>query len=279
MKKLRFKPRTLDDDFVREALCAVGTLDDVPNSKGLYFVVGGVATQSYLPSTCRRPTSDIDLALLKPLSMSDFRDFSKPVVQYLSDKGFSTQTKKGHQSFSLVFYKDYDKEEHDASMIEFARKSPNCFDRVKERLERERRNARKKIVEERDETYVVSSPEDIVIPKFVRDIGTLSRHPEFCKYIESSKPQALTDANIRTILANISELREDAIAHVGDTDLTDRLRFVSDIYDSRILSEVVGFNEDYLKRAMRDWRVFYGENPSRDLLLKYLLPEFETSVR
>ena len=75
MRKLNYLARTIDDDIIKDGLCAVSVLSDDPESRNKYFVVGGVATQSYLPSSCRRPTSDIDLAVLRPLNYAEFKFF------------------------------------------------------------------------------------------------------------------------------------------------------------------------------------------------------------
>src|SRR3989344_662762 len=176
MKKLKFEARTLDDSMVRDGLCAVAALEDAPMSKQMAFLVGGIATQSYLPSSQRRPTSDIDLAVMRPLSYSEFKEFSKEAVSYLEDCHYITHSNKGHNSYNLTFF---DPSTHQAAVIEFARRNPQNFEKISARLNREYENARTKFVEERGESYAVSSPEDIVVPKIVRGIGTLKRHPEF----------------------------------------------------------------------------------------------------
>ena len=81
VKKFNFKSRTLDDASVRDGLEAVSVL----NGKEPYFLVGGIATQSYLPTSCRRLTSDIDFGLVRPLYKGDFREFVAPIQEYLQD--------------------------------------------------------------------------------------------------------------------------------------------------------------------------------------------------
>ena len=89
MEKLNSFAKTIDDKIVKDGLCAVATLDDSPDTKGLYFLVGGVATQSYIPSSCRRSTSDIDLAILRPLNYEEFKHLTKNITSYLQDNGYS----------------------------------------------------------------------------------------------------------------------------------------------------------------------------------------------
>ena len=87
VKKFGFNARTLDDSAVRDGLEAVSVLNELEP----YFLVGGIASQSYLPSKSRRPTSDIDFALVRPLSKPDFRGMVGPVEEYLGDLGYETK--------------------------------------------------------------------------------------------------------------------------------------------------------------------------------------------
>ena len=271
MGQLKFEPRTLDSDIVRDGLCAISKLEDSPVSRGLSFVVGGIATQSYLPTSCRRGTSDIDLAVLSSHSYGDFKNFCKIADEYLNDAGYYTQTNKGHNSHQLIYFKGLD-----AGVIEFARRSASNYERIRERLNREKKNTRRKIVEERDATYEVSSPEDIVVPKIVRSVGSLLRNPDFCSYVRGSKPLPLTDKCVSRELRYIKDLRNEATVHMGDVRLTERLRFVSDIFDIRVLSELVGFNEGYLEEAIASWDRLKGDNPVKVMLFNYLLPRMST---
>lgn len=266
MAKIDYKPRILDDRFVKDGLCAVSTLDDNPSTERHAFVVGGMATQSYLPTSTRRETADIDLAVLRPLSYAEFKDFSGSVQEYLADQGYSVTTGKGSRAYHLYFEKG-----GQACVVEFARRNKNNFKRIAKRLEREMENSRSKVVEGRESTYRVSSPEDIVIPKIVRGIGSLKRNPSFGRHV-GSQFKRMSDKQIQRELQKIQELRQEAVIHVGDPSLAERLRFVSDAYDVRILSEVAGFNENYLETAMGNWQVLVEPSIERDRLMNYLLP-------
>lgn len=271
MKKFSFKPRTLDEAIVKDALCAVSTLDSKPETKDCFFVVGGVAVQSYLPTKCRRPTCDIDLAILRPLSYADFKNFSKLTQDYLKDNGYEIDLRKEHSSYHILFSK-----EGNAGVIEFARKSTNNFEDSAKRLDREFRNSRLKVIEGRASTCRFSSPEDIVVPKLVRDIGSLKRNRDLMNEMHTGNISPLVDADIKKYLKKIDELREQAIIHIGNPDLAERLRFVQDTYDIRILSGVVGFNKDYLENAMSEWNVLNEHSLERDTLVYSLLPSLDS---
>ena len=123
MTKLDFEPKTLDDKVIRDGLCAISALAGDRFSKGLYFVVGGVATQSYLPTSCRRGTCDIDLAVLMRLNKEDFRRFSRQAREYLQDHGYEVGDRKSQGAFCLEYGTDTD----GSSFIEFPRFSEKRF--------------------------------------------------------------------------------------------------------------------------------------------------------
>src|SRR3989338_689568 len=97
VRKLKFNPKILDEEIVRDSLEAVSRLEE----KEPIYLIGGIATQSYLPTICRRPTSDIDYAIARPLSYPDFRIMIPPVSESLHDKGYSTEMKKGSRASCL----------------------------------------------------------------------------------------------------------------------------------------------------------------------------------
>ncbi len=272
MGKLKFEARTLDEDIVRDGLCAVAALDNSSVSRQMAFLVGGIATQSYLPSSCRRPTSDMDLAVRRSLTYSEFRNFAKEAVTWLQDNGYSTAVAKGHNAYNLTFY---DPDTHQASVIEFARRNAQNFGRIQTRLTREYQNARNKVVEERDARYTVSSPEDIVVPKILRGIGSLKRHPAFFYLLSSGEAFPITSGDVEKNLQKIRALRGEAVIHIGDPDLCERLRFESDLYDVRLLAEVIGFNPDYLAESMRDWGMLGERSDENRKLVGYLFPNFK----
>ena len=148
------------------------------------------------------------------------------------------------------------------------------FKRMYSILGREFGHAREKIVEGRASTYRVASPEDITAPKLVRSVGALNRNPDLCTCISSNKPVPFSDERVRQELRKIRAIREEASLHLGDAVLSERLRFVSDLYDVRLLSELVGFNEAYMGAVVNSWETLSKtQSPARDLLFNFLLPK------
>ena len=262
IRKLSFVPRTLDDYMVRDGLEAASLLDK-------QYLVGGIATQSYLPTICRRPTSDIDFSVVRPLSYRDFKSMIKIVREYLHDKGYTTETKKHSRSYALNVLKL----EEEGLCLEFSRRNKQSFENREKRLERELENAKSKIIEGRETTYKVCCVEDIAVPKLVRSIGSLKRNPHFFKYI-SGEIDPLTDEIVERQLKNISEIREEAMINLPNPELAEKLRFVSDLYDIRILSEITGFNEKYFAEVGEEWDTFKNPSEARERLVKAVLPKF-----
>jgi len=264
IKKLAFHPKTLDEEIVRDSLEAVSQLED----REPIYLIGGVATQSYLPTLCRRPTSDIDYALVRPLGYPDFREIIKPVSEFLQDKGYSFETKKGSRASMLIIH-DYQRFESLA--IEFARKNENSFQKRKKMLEREFDHTKTKIIEGRDKTYKTACPEDLVIPKIARSINSLYRNSSLNKFLPS-RLESLSNEDVRRALEEIRFLREEAMINPGDVGIAEKLRFVSDLYDARILAEITGFNEDYLKLIEKEWLTINAKPKLRDKIFNVTFP-------
>lgn len=262
-KKLLISPRTLDDPMVKDGLEAVALLNETEP----YFVVGGVATQSYLPTRCRRETSDIDLCLARPLNYHTFKNMTSPLSEFLQDYGYKVDTKKGSRAFSLYFVSS----EGNSLAIEAPKKNTANIENNRKMLERELKNSRTKVIEGRENVYRVVAPEDIAVPKLVRVINTLIRSP----YLGGSLPkelESLSDEEIERKLEKINELRAEAMHNPGDIKLAERVRFVSDLYDIRILSELTGFNQTYLSEAEKDWDTIGREPKLRKRILKAIFP-------
>jgi len=262
--RLRYTFRTLDDPFLKDALSGVSLL----NEKEPYFLVGGIATQSYLPSVCRRPTADVDFSVVRPLNYQDFKSMVSPIVEYFEDTGYSVEIKKKSRSFNL----NISDSKGEAITMEFSRRNENSFNRSKNRLEKELENSNVKIVEGGNKSYHVARVEDIVVPKLVRSVGSLIRNPSFSRYL-STKVRPLSDSKIKANLNRISELREDAITNMSNISLAEKLRFVSDLYDSRVLFEIVGANKKYFSDGINSWKVFSGNPEKSSQIMKSLFPE------
>ncbi|RMD67448.1 hypothetical protein D6817_01595 [Candidatus Pacearchaeota archaeon] len=226
-----------------------------------------------MPSSCRRATSDIDLAVVEPLSYSRFNRFASPIADWLQAHGYSARFEKAHATNRLVYGA-----EGETMVIEFPRKSERNFAKKAKNLEREFEHSRKKLVEERGATYRVVSPEDIAAPKLARCTTYLELDDSLCRYIEGVKPSPLSDAEVRCMLDEIEYLRARADLFPDDKLLATKTRFLSDIFDVRLLSESAGFNERYFERAIRSWDNIVKHPASARLLLNYLLPATRVDV-
>jgi|SRR3989338_8471 len=265
MKKATLTPKTIDEDIIKDILCSVGTLDDKIYTRDQYFLVGGIGVQGYLPTSCRRPTSDVDLAIMKPMNYEEFKLFSRLPFEYLNDLGYSVKTKKRSRVYSLDISNN-----EDSCILEFSRRNPENYKGMRKILERELENSRKKIVEERDSTYRVCSPEDLVVPKLMRSIHAMNR--DYNLGTELSELSNLSERTIKSRLKKIGELRRELQENPLSYETMEELRFISDTYDIRVLSELVGFNEAYLNIAAKDWDVITFPSNSRDFLIRNLLP-------
>ena len=264
VRKLKFNPKILDEEIVRDSLEAVSQLEE----KESIYLIGGVASQSYLPTSCRRPTSDIDYAIVRPLSYPDFRSMIVPVSEFLHDIGYSTETKKGSRASCLYVS---DNKTHEGLMVEFPRRNSDNFKKRENMFEREYNNSIKKILEGRDSSYTIASPEDIVVPKLVRSINSLNRNASLERLLPERLEGFDNDEVVR-VLSRIARLREEAMISPGDVELAENLRFVSDLYDVRILAEIVGYNEEYLKKVESEWRDIDKNPDLRDKIFHVTFP-------
>src|SRR3989344_77278 len=264
LNKFMFKPKTFDDKPVKDSLEAVSLLNGIEP----YYLVGGMATQGYIPTSCRRPTSDLDFSIARPLNYAEFKQMIHPIDEFLSNKGYETLIVKGNRSFG-IYLDPQDKSKGIA--IEFARRNPNDFAKKRRILEREFSNSRKKIIEERNKTYRSACPEDIAVPKLVRSVSYLNRNPEFRDLLSDRLRPLLTD-EVKVMLENINSIRRQVSQNIEDSKIVQMLKFVSDTYDLRILAETVGFNDNYFEEAEQDW--FNGDHLDlRNIIAKATLPQ------
>jgi len=94
-------PTTLESKITQEGISALSQLNNSP-LKDDYFVVGGVAVQSYLPTEYRRPTSDIDVCLVRPIhGREEFKSLVAPCITYLKDRGYEVSYEKASGNFKI----------------------------------------------------------------------------------------------------------------------------------------------------------------------------------
>lgn len=261
--KIGILPKTLDATVVKECLNGVCTLNDSPASKDLYLVVGGTAVQSYIPAENRRPTSDIDLCIVKPLNSStEFKLFAQPVMEYLKDKGYGIETKKANSNFKLIASKD-----GDGLVIEFSRRNPRKFKEMEKRLERELENGRRKTIQSTDVAYLVASPEDIAVPKIVRGLGTFTRHPYLINETRKVFPGG-QGYDLKRLLSYV--IGERAVAQESkEPEKLEKARLSADIYDMVSLSAFAGFNGDYMRQVMGQWDILNNSSKEKKLLFSF----------
>jgi len=265
MKKAGYVSRTIDDKIVRDGLSALSTLDSFADKRDLYAVVGGIATQSFLPSSCRRDTADIDVLVGNSLDRGGFLSYTSSVKEYLQDKGFSVEVARKSRSWNLTVNSPND----ETILLEFSRFSPDAFEKKKNMIERELENARQKIVETREDRYRVVSPEDIAVPKFTRSVIILQRQPEYESLI-TPYTGPMSDELIRDTLNRNRDMKSQLLNDPENLLLYSKCRFLSDIYDIRILNELTGFNENALGEVARDWPAMNYYPEIRDKLVPLL---------
>ncbi len=265
MKKLTFNPRTLGEEIVKDSLEAVSQLE----KKEPLYLVGGMGVQSYFPTLLRRPTSDLDYSIVRPLGYPGFKEMVKPIQEFLQDKKYFVQPKKG-SSASMLFV--YDRKTEDGLAIEFARRNKNNFQKRQNILEREFENAKSKIIEGRTKSYTVACPEDLAIPKLVRLINSLERSPRLEELLPDGL-KSLSNEDIKKTLRKIADLREETMISSGDIGLVEKLRFISDLYDVRALAEITGFNDDYFNKIEKEWLSIDSKPELRKRIFEVTLPE------
>jgi len=267
-RKTDILPKTIDSEIVIAGLRALHSLEDYAVSQGLYLLVGGTAVQSYIPSENRRPTSDIDLSVIRPLNYEDFKVFVKPVFEYLCDSGYPTVMKKRDNRFQLLVYTS---DGHDSLSIEFSRRNKGKFDQISSRLERELSNGRMKNIPGTISSYLVAAPEDIAVPKLVRGIGTLERLPELYPELTLIYQE---DPQFSAILNHVVGVRAIADETKKQQNI-EAARLKADLYDILTLSTFVGFNQDYFTVAAQEWNRLTTPSDQRKFLFKLLRLQLE----
>lgn len=252
-RKFEYAVRTIDDEIVRDGLSAISKLDINPSTRDIYAVRGGVAVQSYLPTTCRRPTTDIDTIVGDPLKKkSDFIKFVKPVVEYLQDNRFIVNYPSKESRSWLVYATLNADSSNDEILLSFSRDSEGSYNSKRNRRERELENARIKTVEEREEVYRVLSTEDIITQKFQRLSEILKDHPDIIKSL-SKYMGKISDELIRETMNRLRDIREKLLKDPDNRKLDSTGRAICDAYDIRILFEISGINEQYLVDTFPLW--------------------------
>src|SRR3989344_4076688 len=234
MVKESLSLRILDSPIVKDGIKAISKLEGYSVSAGHYLVVGGMAVQSYLPTFCRRPTADIDLVVDRRLSNErEFRNFAKPVFEYLKDNGLKVEEVPNHNWELLVKPKKHRNEylPDDAILLSFPNISEEDYLKKKVIIEKELRK------------YRVVSPEFIVIPKMARLGKVLMRNYKLKPLIVPYTTELTKEKIWDTIKNKVSDIKLSTLEK----------RIICDAYDIRVLSEQTGFNEEDVKDAITSW--------------------------
>lgn len=262
-QKTDILPKTIDSDIVVTSLRALHSLEDYPISQGLYLIVGGTAVQSYLPSANRRPTSDIDLSVVRPLNYENFKKFVNPMYEFLRDGGYEVETHKRDSRFQLLVTTS---DGQDNLSVEFSRRNERKFAQISSRLERELSHGRRKAIAGTSSSYVVAAPEDITIPKLVRGVGSLERNPQAYSELthiyqsESPLPEILSHVVGERAIADRTKVAKDV----------EIARLKADLYDILALSTFVGFNQPYLAESAAEWKKLTIPGEQRNYLIELL---------
>lgn len=252
-RKFEYAVRTIDDEIVRDGLSAISKLDISPLSRDNYAVRGGVAVQSYLPSSCRRPTTDIDTVVGDSLRRkSDFITFVKPIVEYLKDNKFSIKTFSKESRSWLIHATINGELSNEEILLSFTRDSKLSYDNKRSRRERELENARLKTVESRKDVYRVLSTEDIIVQKFQRLSEILNDYPDIVNSLSKYYGE-MSDELIRETMNRLRDTREKLLKDPDNKKLDSTGRAICDAYDIRILFEISGINEQYLLDTFPLW--------------------------
>jgi hypothetical protein len=105
----------------------------------------------------------------------------------------------------------------------------------------------------------------------VRSINSLDRHPILNELLPD-KLESLSNEDVNRALERIAWFRQEAMISPGDVSVAERLRFVSDLYDTRILAEIAGFNPDYLNKIEREWISIDSKPKIRDRIFEVTMP-------
>jgi hypothetical protein len=101
----------------------------------------------------------------------------------------------------------------------------------------------------------------------------VKRNPQFIQQI-LPQLESLSEKTIEKKKEIIDAIRSEAVSNPRDLYLAERLRFVSDLYDIRILSELTGFNPEYFNRAEQDWHDIGQNQELREKIFSATLPTF-----
>ncbi len=232
---------TIDDKIVQDTARSLSGL------KAAYAVNGGMAVQTYLPSTFHRVSTDLDLMTAMSMSSSSFKSYIAPVQEILHKLGYQSETRTSAREHFDLQISGADGE---SFQLQTSKKSHNNFEKNRHKIEREISNATTGFI---GMTPVkVLRPEDIILRKLMRvlrfeDIFGFSPIPK---------------GDLQEQLANVRELRSDVLSRVDNLEYSDiaRLRLSADLYDISAMLEHQNFDRKYFREGLSVWDYMQKNN-------------------
>ena len=236
MKNYSLKPHKLGDKIVLDGIEAINNLQHENKLPG--FISGGMAVSSYLPIEDHRETIDLDYTLFFGGNVKDYKLITVPLVKTLTEKNYFVEYKKKGTTHDYFI-----KFNGDSFLIQHPRKSPNNFLKNKKSLEREIDNRR--VLSNKDISYAVLSPEDLVIHK-------LNRVLKFHTAYNVAFPKNMIQEDFKK---QIDSLKEEVL-NLKDSvtpKMVAKLRLFYDIFDIKSLGKSIGLNKLYFEEVLKDW--------------------------
>ena len=237
VKAVHLKSHVLTDPIILEGIKGVKEIKDKKELQG--FIAGGMGVQSYLPEEAYRQTVDLDFSLLWSGNAREFKDKTRPLVDYLKSQDYKVCFRKKGLTYEYVVEND-----DDSLLVQHQRRSTNHFEKVKKKtLEREVSNQR--VVSKGDLNYAVMSPEDLAIHKLARILL-------FSDNYDIRFPTAVSIDNLKD---SSESMRSNILSRQDSIDPEDiaRLRLFYDCFDVKCLANHVGLNKPYFEEALKDW--------------------------
>ncbi len=249
-QRLFLDAHTIDDKIVLDAISSVNRI-----RRGK-FVNGGMAVQTYVSSDLWRKTTDLDITTTwHGRAIAEFREFLAPLSESLASLGYEiVGIKKKDQTFDVRIQSTVP--DGQKLLIQFPRKSPSNYEKMKDRLQREMSNVHQKDIGE--VRFPVLAPEDIILRKVYRIILYDQDHG-----VRVDKK--LYEADLAKLVAYIRNLREELFSkfdNVAPHELT-ALRAHSDTLDVLAIKQAVKIDPAYFREGRRDYQKLSDETDSR----------------
>lgn len=238
MKNYGLRPHKLGDKIVLDGIEAVNNTQH--ESKLLGFISGGMAVSSYLPVENHRETIDLDYTLFFGGGVADYKLITEPLVKNLIEKNYVVEYKKKGTTHDYLIKCD-----GDSFLIQHPRRSVNNFIKNKKSLEREIDNRRIMSNKNKDLSYAVLSPEDLVIHKLNR---VLKFHTEYNVAFPKNISQEDFKKQIESLKEEVLNLKDSVSPR-----MVAKLRLFYDIFDIKSLGKSTGLNKNYFETALKDW--------------------------